>query len=348
MTFSFRKIKRLGEGYFGEVWLCREAGLDTDVAVKFIPLSKVIDKDNYFLEAQTLKLSEHPNVVKVCDTGQTNSANIYVSMEYLEKGSIDNYAKGAPLTILHARKVMIDVLRGLQHAHDNDIMHRDIKPANIMIGNSDEAKLGDFGLAIPYEIIDKIATVSQYQYYLHLAPEVREFTDYNFLSDVYSCGVTFYRLLNGDEMLPQVDLLEAREMAKKGEYPNREYYREYIPKAISRIANMAMAINPKERYQTPADMRRAIEKVSIAVDWKEVDKSTGKCWNAKLQSDKTLLCQLTKAKNGKYEILLQRGTEGHMRKVNKYCSNDLNERTAVKQCKKILQQICSGKIPIND
>ncbi len=69
MPVSFDYRSRLGSGYFGEVWRVIETGLDIEVALKLIPPDKIINRSNFFQEAQVLKTAEHPNIVHVYDTG---------------------------------------------------------------------------------------------------------------------------------------------------------------------------------------------------------------------------------------------------------------------------------------
>lgn len=81
MAVSFDFRRRLGSGYFGEVWEAIETGLDHTVALKCIPPDRIINQDNFFQEAQVLKTSEHPNIVRVNDTGVLEDGRVYVSME---------------------------------------------------------------------------------------------------------------------------------------------------------------------------------------------------------------------------------------------------------------------------
>jgi serine/threonine protein kinase len=213
MAVSFDFRRRLGAGYFGEVWDAIETGLGHRVALKCIPPDRIINQGNFFQEAQVLKASEHPNIVHVNDTGKLDDGRIYVSMEYLSGGSVEDEAQGAPLPLSRAKRLMVDILRGLGHAHNRGIMHRDIKPANMLIGNNGEGKLSDFGLALPDIHGLDTTQLKQYQYVLHLAPEVRRIEDYTQLSDIYACGVTLYRLVNGDSNLPQITPAQAHLLA---------------------------------------------------------------------------------------------------------------------------------------
>ena len=182
MATSFDFKKRLGSGYFGEVWLAVDTGLNYECALKCIPPDKVINKDNFYQEAQVLKAAEHPNIIKVTETGELNDKRIYVVMEYLKHGSIEDESAGAYVHLSRARRLMVDILRGLEYAHSKNIIHRDIKPANILVGNSGEGVLSDFGLAFQDIATVDLTAVKQYQYLLHLGPEVKKFKDYSKLS----------------------------------------------------------------------------------------------------------------------------------------------------------------------
>lgn len=145
MAASFDFKKRLGSGYFGEVWRAVDLGLNSECAVKCIPPDKVLNKSNFYQEAQVLKAAEHENIVAVTEAGSLSDGRVYVVMELLPNGSLEDEAKGGYVPLSRAKRLMIDVLRGLKHAHDCNIVHRDIKPANIMIGNNNGNYSGGCG-----------------------------------------------------------------------------------------------------------------------------------------------------------------------------------------------------------
>jgi serine/threonine protein kinase len=206
MAATFDFIRRLGSGHFGEVWLATDTGLGVQRAVKLIRPDKIINPSNFFHEAQLLKMAEHPSIVRVEETGTLSDDTIYVAMGYLSKGSLEDEAKGAYVALSRAKRLMVDVLRGLEYAHSKGIIHRDIKPANILIGDALQGKLSDFGLAITKESISKSIGVKDYAYIIHLAPEINTINDYSVASDIFACGVTLYRLVNGDSYLPRLTL----------------------------------------------------------------------------------------------------------------------------------------------
>lgn len=343
MTVSFDFKKRLGSGYFGEVWHAIDTGLNAECALKCIPKDKVINQDNFFQEAQVLKAAEHANIVQVKDTGELSDGRIYVAMEYLKYGSLEDEARGGIIKLSRARQIMIDLLRGLQYAHSQKIVHRDIKPANILIGDAREGKLSDFGLALPEFSKLNLSSVKQYQYMLHLAPEVAAFTDYDFLSDIYSCGVTFYRLVNGDSYLPSVTPSMARTMAQSGHFPDRNKYRAFIPKSFRQVINTALNVDPLARYQSAEEMRRAIERLVAYIDWEEDIVSGGIRWRGESnRAHEVLLYEDVSSKTWGVEI--KKGqTYSSLRRVTAQCKSGLKHAQAFNFASKTMQNYVTGK-----
>jgi serine/threonine-protein kinase len=339
MAPSFDFKKRLGSGHFGEVWLAVDTGLNYECALKCIPPDKIINKDNFYQEAQILKAAEHPNIVKVTETGELEDKRIYVVMEYLQQGSLEDEASGGYVYLSRARRLMVDVLRGLEYAHSKDIIHRDIKPANIMIGNASEGKLSDFGLALQDLASIDLTSVKKYQYLLHLAPEVRKFNDYTKLSDIYACGMTMYRLVNGDSFLPPISPRDARNLAILGKFPDRNKYRDFITKQLKALINRALSVNPNERYQSAVEMRHALEQIAIHADWEEVKTVSGKQWACERKGISYML-QKEKRCNGTWTVSFSKGKDkSKLRRDTTRCSSSLLSKDATKMAQKVLQDL---------
>jgi serine/threonine protein kinase len=343
MPTGFDFKKRLGAGHFGEVWHAVDLGLNAECALKCIPPDKIINKNNFYQEAQTLKAAEHPNIVKVTETGTLDDNRIYVVMEFLVNGSLEDEAKGGYVPLKRAKRLMCDVLRGLEHAHTQGIVHRDIKPANIMIGNNSEGMLSDFGLALPDIKGLDLSAIKGYQYLLHLAPEVSKFSEHDVSADIYACGVTLYRLVNGDSYLPVLKPVEAIKRARAGEFPNRDYYRGFVPMALKRVINKAMSVDSKDRYQSAEEMRRALEAVSVAMDWEESTLLNGKKWRG-TDGKRDLEVTRTQMTNGQWELQLRKGGVGKpLRRDNSMCKTGMNEKKAMRETYRVLQKLVSGK-----
>lgn len=346
MAADFDFQRRLGAGYFGEVWLAYDTGLGTNRAVKLIPPDRVLDKTNFFLEAQILKAVEHPNIVRVEEAGTLTDGRIYVAMEFLEKGSLDDEARGSYVLLTRAQRVMIDMLRGLEYAHTKGIIHRDIKPANILIGAASEAKLSDFGLAVTVGGALGAIAVRDYAYTLHQAPEVASIKDFSVSSDIYASGVTLYRLVNGDSYLPALPMPLIRAGTLAGKFPDRSKYREFVPRSLIQLINKAMNVDPKKRFFSANEMRHALEQIQICMNWQEQSFVRGIRWTSAWQN-RFYELERTRLPAGKYDVSLRSGvSRSAARRVTKACSTQLDERAAVKACKKILQDIVLGRFKL--
>lgn len=344
MATSFDFRRRLGSGHFGEVWRAIDTGLGCEVALKCIPPDKIINQANFFQEAQVLKASAHPNVVHVNDTGRLDDGRIYVSMEFLSRGSVEDEAQGAPLPLSLSKRLMVDVLRALGHAHNQGVVHRDVKPANILIANAGEAKLSDFGLALPDLQNLNVTQLKQYQYVLHLAPEVRRLQDYTPLSDIYAAGVTLYRLVNGDSNLPQVTPARAHALARRGEFPPRNGYRDFIPQALRRLINKAMNVDPPLRYQSADEMRHALEHQPLLVDWSEAIAPTKSTWTGSDAAGLQYEVIKEQQPNRRWAVQTRRGqTTQSLRRIGKHCASDLRKQDADKRARRILQDYVTGR-----
>lgn len=342
MAVSFDFLDRLGSGHFGEVWRAIDIGLDSECAVKLIPKDKVINQNNFYSEAQILKLTEHPNIVKVLDTGSMHDDRIYVKMEYLKNGSLEDEVKGAYVKLSRAKKLMIDVLRALEYSHSKNIIHRDIKPANIMIGNASEGKLSDFGLALPSIDTLDLSSIKKYQYILHLAPEVTTFEKFSVQSDIYACGATLYRLVNGDSFIPNIPTIEVRERTIDGTFPDRNSYRFFIPRSFRLLINKALNVNKNERYQTALEMRHALERLTVEVDWDERKISTGVRWYAK-KGEMNISVSLFVGNSNQWNVRFRKGRD--IKNLRQYDSLSLYHTKKIKAeqyAKKILQDFVNG------
>jgi serine/threonine protein kinase len=345
MPASFTRLKRMGSGFFGEVWLAREDGLQIDCALKVIRTEKIINKDNYFQEAQVLKAAEHPNIVRVLDTGYFTDDTVYVSMELVNGGSLDDYASGASIPLSEARLYMIDVLRGLGHAHDQGIIHRDIKPGNILLDNASGAKLSDFGLALPASALnDPAVPIKGYQYWMHLAPEIRHPTDHTVFSDIYAAGVTLYRLVNGDAALGQPNPSTIKKLASRGDFPSRENYRPFVPLAFRRVINKAMSPKKEERYQSAASFKAALENLTICMDWNEVPGTGGLSWSGTSNSRHATV-EIISNSLGRRDVVIRTASQGkRLRQMTSHGKTSVTLDQARRAAHRIMQDFVLGKI----
>jgi serine/threonine protein kinase len=344
MAAHFDFIKRLGSGHFGEVWLVIDTGLNAQRALKLVHPSKLWLPANVHHEAQILKAAEHENVVHVEETGTHDDGRIYVAMEYLERGSLEDEAAGSYVDLTRAKRLMIDALRGLSHAHARNIIHRDIKPANILIGNSNEGKLSDFGLAIPIGLNLGAIGAKDYAYIMHLAPELHGARDFTIASDIYACGVTLYRLVNGDSYLPALSPTTISRAIVQGKYPDRTHYRSFIPRPLRSLVNKAMAVDPSKRFGSADEMRHSLEQITIEMNWKEQLLTNGRRWSCGWDN-RCYEVTCLQAADGSWDVTMRKGkSKKELRRVNSLSLQQLNEVSAEPASSRILQDYVLGRL----
>ena len=151
VIYKFQLLKRVGGGNFGEVWLAHDRAIQCDVAVKLIDASQATIGE-LLQEAVVGNRAGHPNLVKVhyADVVNVNGHDVVaVAMDYHPNGSVVSQACAGNLVRIDlAVSQIIDVLRGLEHLHEQGTLHNDIKPNNILVGAKGEGILTDYGISV--------------------------------------------------------------------------------------------------------------------------------------------------------------------------------------------------------
>ena len=106
---DYDKLHRLGSGAFGEVWLVFDKALGVERAVKYVRPARVHDPTDFYHEPKTLMALRHENIVRVEDAGQEPDGTLYISMEYLRRGSLEHRFSGRPVALSIAIRLLCDV-----------------------------------------------------------------------------------------------------------------------------------------------------------------------------------------------------------------------------------------------
>ena len=189
----------IGQGGFATVYRARQPAFARTVAVKVLAATEVDEQSElrFYRELQALgKLSEHPAIVTVFDTGFTTDGRAYLTMVFVEHGTLaDRLRRQGPLAWPETAEILIRLSGALETAHRSGIVHRDIKPANVLLSQYG-AQLSDFGIARiagAQETSSGVVTASL----AHAAPEVLDGVRPTVTGDIYSLGSTAYAMLLG-------------------------------------------------------------------------------------------------------------------------------------------------------
>jgi serine/threonine protein kinase/Flp pilus assembly protein TadD len=202
----YELIKPLGVGGMAEVWLARRAdgAFKREVALK-LPMLTRLRKDleeRFARERDILASLEHSNIARLYDAGTDANGLPYLSMEYVAGQPITEWCDAHKLSIPDRLQLMLQVLDGVQYAHERHVVHRDLKPSNILVTESGQVRLLDFGIAklLQAEEADRTQLTSVYGRALtpdYASPELIRGEAVDARSDVYSVGVVLYELLTG-------------------------------------------------------------------------------------------------------------------------------------------------------
>ncbi|POM23295.1 Serine/threonine-protein kinase PknK [Actinomadura rubteroloni] len=257
---GYRVLDRAGEGGFSVVYRARQERLDRLVALKVLSVHAVDDAALRRFQREctiTARLSGHPNVVTVLDTGTTRAGSPYIAMEYFEHGALaDRLDRDGPLPVADALRVGVKIAGALAAVHEIDVLHRDIKPQNILVSRYGEPALADFGIARLVDSLDAQHTQAFTPH--HAAPEVLEGRPAGVGSDLYSLGSTLYQLLAGRPAFkgPKGEGMAQLMLRILNDAPPP--FGPHVPPGVHAVIARAMAKAPADRYPDAVAFAQAL------------------------------------------------------------------------------------------
>lgn len=343
--YKYKLIDRMGDGNFGSVWIAKDIALNTNVALKLLDQVKY-SIDERLLEAQIGNRLQHTNVVNIKGADVIDKEGtpiVAISMPFYKNGSIQSRVNSLNFVDLKtAIKCMIDILRGLEYLHENGYYHCDIKPSNILIGDSDEYIISDYGITC---FSPTYIAVQPRQIYLpHEAPETAQNGGYNALTDIYQLGLTAFRLINGITLIKD-DFIKDRtnfsQQVIQGKVITDSMYGPYVSPTIKRIINRATALMPEDRYQTALEMRRDLERLHL------VGNCSADIHGNLVAYDKVYAYRYdvvpTGSKTFKLLAFKKNTKSGIETRFAKYCISNLSEKELKRNLKLFFMEIITGK-----
>ncbi|MBK7317670.1 protein kinase [Candidatus Villigracilis affinis] len=249
----------LGRGGMGVVFTAHDTLLNRVVAIKFLNASGVgtEGKARLLQEARAAARLNHPNIVSVYDAAETNGLP-FIVMELVKGVTLRNSEKLDLLDVLHMTQ---QICLALEHAHANGIIHRDLKLENIVITNTQNLKLMDFGLAhsIDDAHITEEGTLTGTLAYL--APELIQGQPASVKSDLYAFGIILYELLVGRAPFQgTVSAVLAQHMQGKVIPPSE--HNAGIPIWVDDLVLRLLSKHPEDRPVSARDVLLILEQKS--------------------------------------------------------------------------------------
>ncbi|KAF9584425.1 Protein kinase [Lunasporangiospora selenospora] len=184
----YSKIKKVGQGASGSVYVAKHLTTNTKVAIKQMDLAMQPRKELVVNEILVMKESTNPNIVNYLDSFLVKGQELWVVMEYMEGGALTDVIDNNKLSESQIACICLETCKGLQHLHSQNIIHRDIKSDNVLMDPHGLVKITDFGFCAKLtDQKSKRATMVGTPYWM--APEVVKQKEYGAKVDIWSLGI---------------------------------------------------------------------------------------------------------------------------------------------------------------
>jgi len=271
----YQLVRLLGVGGMAEVWLAQRAdgAFKRDVALK-LPLLARLRTDlvrRFARERDILAALEHPNIARLYDAGVSPDGLPYLAMEYVPGQPLMDWCDARRLDVAERLRLFLQVLDAVQYAHARHVLHRDIKPSNILVIESGQVRLLDFGVAkLLAEEEQDTQLTRMYGRALtpeYASPEFLRGDPVGARADIYSLGVVLYELLAGSRpyqlsagastALLEQAILEGRlrrpstrvtQQAAAARATSADKLARHLRGDLDSIVRRALARDPAERY----------------------------------------------------------------------------------------------------
>jgi serine/threonine protein kinase len=263
----YRLVRKLAEGGMGAVWLADRGDgmIQRPVALK-LPhgtWQRETLAERLAREREILATLNHPNIARLYDAGLTADGRPYLALEYVDGCHIDEHCDKNNLDLRARLRLFLQMASAVAGAHARLVVHRDLKPSNILVTDTGQVKLLDFGIAKLLEQehtreteltrISGCALTPDYA-----SPEQIAGEPIGIASDIYSLGVILYKLLTGaqpyrlkrDSRCALEDAILKVEIARPSEAAGGPTLRKLLRGDLDTIVMKALKQRPEQRYAT--------------------------------------------------------------------------------------------------
>ncbi|MEE2750906.1 MAG: protein kinase [Myxococcota bacterium] len=269
-------LERIASGGMAEIYKARLDGIGgfhRFFAIKRVRPDLSQDKEYVDLlveEAKIAGLLSHANIVQILDLGKIDDL-YYVAMEYVDGRDLGSILerckqKGITIPVPHAVFIAIEMLKGLEYAHQRQILrggrpvplniiHRDISPSNMLLSFQGEVKLTDFGMARAKVRAAKTLSGTNRGRFDYCSPEQATGDALDQRSDLFSSCVVLYEMLCGVHPFKKQGDIQTIDAIRSAEYQVPSYVNPDVPYALEQVLARALSKDPSKRFATAADLK---------------------------------------------------------------------------------------------
>ena len=247
----------LGVGGMAVVYKAHDNVENRTVAIKILKEEFVSNEEfirRFKNESKAIAVLSHPNIVKVYDVSFGDIIQ-YIVMEYIDGITLKEFIeRQGSLRWKDAVYFVVQILKGLQHAHDKGIVHRDVKPQNIMVLADGTIKVADFGIARFARNEQRTITDKAIGSVHYISPEQARGEKTDEKSDIYSVGVMLYEMITGKLPFEAESAVSVAIMQLQRDPQKPTELNPSIPLGLEQITMHAMQKTPERRYQSASEL----------------------------------------------------------------------------------------------
>jgi Protein kinase domain len=268
--------RKIGAGGMANVYLGRHVESGRVAAVKTLPAS-MARVEGFVLrfnrEIEALQKLNHPNIVKLFESGKEDDETYFYAMEYVDGETLSSrLRRDRRIAWPEAIQLAIQICAGLKHAHDVGIVHRDLKPSNLLIAGDGTIKISDFGVAQVFSAEQLTVTGAIIGTAEFMSPEQVEGRRADRRSDLYSLGAVLYTMIVGQPPFLGSNSAEIMQKHRFGRFDSARSYVPAIPSWLDDVINQLLEKDPEKRIPDAYVLSKRLQEVVKKVELKNSER----------------------------------------------------------------------------